>query len=617
MRAPGMEGMEAVLAGEWQGMAGWADSASGGDRAMAGILLAAVSRFLRRHGSSFLENPAPGWLALVRIDRAAAALTDGGLVRSAEFFHIHDIGAFEGGAGERSAALDAASWDDRAALFTRRQPPRRTREEPPSLDWDGAACLRALPGQIRRIEYLLNGDLAGDRRASHVLEEAPPQNPDGHRHIRHGIRTTLEAALRVAQGDAAAAALAAFRGCLDADRLRAMAGAGANSARCHNWLCGQDRLGRDAVLAMRRTQAALAYPVAWPLIAAPVGLVAAAVADARPLVPELALAFGVSETAVRRMGGLTAAAAGLDAPDACGAERVARTAARMPQGAPPRTEAGWLAFFAAVRLADAASATGGASPGLLETAAGRWDSLDAEAVHQAAAGFADMAADLHANLGQPFARGAGVRGWNLAGTAAAIFGGMAIPRIVAASAWWHAAQAGIRTHLGQAFPPPGQPGGANAWPPLHTGGAWTAPNGLVIEVLADRDSLLGEHVRMEHCINGYAPNCLLGGCHILSVRRTGDRTPVGTAEISQDALLPLAGTAAEPPDALLTRLPPGVVQFRARRNGMPAQDGWEALWAYVGAILTGALAIDAEGLAAALAMRRASAGPHAGRWPAA
>jgi hypothetical protein len=130
----------------------------------------------------------------------------------------------------------------------------------------------------------------------------------------------------------------------------------------------------------------------------------------------------------------------------------------------------------------------------------------------------------------------------------------------------------------------------------------------MVEALTDEAALVDEHERMLHCVNGYAANCLLGGSHILSVRAPGVRIPFGTAEISQAALLPLAKTCLEPPDAPLTQLPPAVVQFKARKNLVPPTEGWEALWAYVSAILTGELSLDVAALTESLARRRRHSG---------
>lgn len=595
-------------AGEDSGlpMKAWADMVSGGDADLGDLLARCSDRYLRRHGCSFMADPAPGWLALTRVNRSAVALSASGVVRSAEFFHIPEIDAFENDPQERGHVLLAASWDDRAALFSPVPPPRRTRDELPGIDWDGANCLRRMPDQIRQFEFLLNSDLRNHPAASLILEPHPPGTRPGHRRMRTDVLSAFTEALSLVQGRDAAAALESFRAALDSSRLKALGAANANSVRAHNWLCGQDRTGCDARRAKLRTQAATAYPVAWPLLSASIGPVPEAIEATSPLAPVLALALGVSENAIRHLNGLTAAAAGIGYPDAEAMTKVAARVARMPQGAAPRTEAGWRVFFAALDLSDSVSGMlseprSGAD--MLASGVGRWDELDAGAVAQAATGLPDMVSDLHSNLLGPGARAVGISDWDVVRSAEVVVGNQSLALLSDTSAWWHLNQAEIRAHLGAAFPPPGQPRGGRTWPPLHKGGPWTATNGLLVHVLCDEDALADEHRLMGHCVNQYSARCLLSGSHILSVRRAGFPVPIGTFEILQEEILVAAGTLAEPPDAPLTRLPPSVLQFKGPRNASPAIEGWEAIWSYVGSILTGGLKLDNVLLRDALAQR--------------
>jgi hypothetical protein len=581
----------------------WLDAAARGDAAMREVLLGSLGRFMRRNGCAFARSPAPGWTAVARIDRGAVAVTDDGLVRSVEFFHVPDLDAFLRDEAERSATFRACAWDDRAAIFTPAMPPRRTRQEPPTLDWDGSACAASAPDQVRRIEYLLNADLRSHSGASAVLQETDGQ---AHRRLRPELARSLAGTLRDVQGGAASRALDALRACLREDRLDALSRAGSNSVRSYNWLCGQDLGGVDGVLAVRRTQAAMAYPFAWPLLSAPMGEVSEAVREARPLAPAVARALGVSEGDLRRMNGMPASAAGMGHPDAAAAARAARIVARMPPGKPPATDAGWRAFFAAVALADLATRQPSA---LLATAAGKWDAINPDDIAMASTGLADMVSDLHANLAWPIAQSQGIRGLEPEATRAVLVGARSLEEIARASAWWHASQAEVRLRLGTMFPWPGQAAGGKSWLPLVLGGEpFTAPNGLLLVPLLDEDALRDEHARMGHCINTYAEAALHRGSHLLSVRREGVPLPIGTVEIEQEEILRLAGKMSEPPDAWATQLPPAVKQFKGARNAVPELEGWLALWAYVGAILTGELEVDADGLRAGLAARRRDSG---------
>jgi hypothetical protein len=594
-------------------LSAWARGACAGDEELQDVLNACALRFLRRHGCSLVEEPAPGWRGLLRVGRTAAAVSDSGVVRSSELFHVQDLESFEQDVEERAWVIGAASWDDKAALFTRSPPPRRTRDEAPMLDWSGEALLRAAPDQVRQMEYLLNAALERHPRAHALLEPNPPGVPPGHRRLLPPVRHGLEEALRAVQGPAAARCLDGFRSLLDPVRMRVLSCAAANSVRAHNWLCGLDRTGCDEAVSLYRMQAASAWPMAWALLAAPSGRVSDAVRTGVPLIPVLATALGVSEGVVRRMNGLTAAAAGMDAPDEGAAIRAASSVSCMPPGAPPRTEVEWHAFFAAARLARAAGAAledEEAGAGLLASSAGRWHELDAEGVRQAAGGLGDMLADIHANLMQPAARLMGDARWNAVRTARTVFGGRTLPQLAQASSWWHAGQANVRAQLSARYPKAaGRIGLPHAWPTLHTaGGTWTAPNGLQIVPLCSAPELLDEHERMGHCIDTYADVCLLSGSHIVSVRRMGMHKSLGTAEIVQESLLPKVATLSEPPDAPLRQLPDGVKQFKAHHNSEPVIEAWEALWSYVGAILTGVLDVDAAALQEALEGRRDAAG---------
>lgn len=591
----------------------WAEVASGGDPELARLLMGCAARFLLRHGCATFEGGGFGWGACVRLFRAVAAIREDGTVRSVELFRTRDPEAFLLDPAERSASLNEASWDDRAALFSPLQPPRRTREVPTALDFDGSALRSAVPDMVRQFEFLLNSDLRLRPDAADIVLTPGPRG--AHRPMRTEFRAAFAATLTSVTGHEAPRALAAFRKLLDAGRLGAIQRAGINGVRAHNWLCGFERASCQPAVARRRLQAVTAYPITWSLIAAPTGHAAEAVSAERPLAPALGKELGIPESAVRRLASLDVESAGLAAsPDADGLSRLAARVARMPPGASPRTPAGWRAFLAALSLADRLDGLRDglppAGPTLLASAAGKWDALDAEALGQAAQGIGDMARDFHANAMAPAALHHGVDDWTVARSLDAVVGARSLAQLAEASAWWHREQAAIRQSLGDRFPFPGRGRtGASSWPSLHKGGdTWKAANGLVVQPLLDEAALVGEHERLGHCVNQYAPNCLLSGSHILSIRSADGLTSLGTVEFSQEAILVLAGKLAEPPDAPIMSLPPGVVQFKAAHNALPRLEAWVALWDYTSAVLTGALEVDAKGLRLALETRLASAG---------
>jgi hypothetical protein len=595
----------------------WAERSAGGDARLAAVLMGCAARFRMRFSCVTVFPPAgTGARALLRLWRAAAVVAADGTVRSAELFRVRDPAAFLSGA-EFRAALAAAAWDDRACVFAEAPPPRRTREEPPLMDWAGAACLAALPDMIRQFEYLLNADLRLDGKVGLILREVPGgwNGVAPHRPMRDDVRDAFADALRETVAAEAPAALEAFRAALDGAKLQALGKAAANSVGAYNWLCGRVSTRVDAALGERRTQAASAFPFAWSLLSAAHGPVAEAVGEARPLIPVLAAALGVAPSAVKRMNGLPSEAAGHTSPPTPDAVAgVARRVEAMPPGAAPKTAAGWRGFFAATALSKAvdrhgALADDGGPAGvaaLLKTA-GRWDALDGAALAHAAGGFADMIADFNANVGEPMAALAGVlRKWSARRAVERLVRGRDVAQIAEATAWWHEHQADIRLRLSTMWPTAREAAGPQSWPPLHAGGVWFAANGLELVPLTDERMLVEEHERMGHCVNQYSPRCLFEGCHILSVRAEGGAVSLGTAEFRQDALLAVAKTRDDPPDAPLTQLPPAVVQFRSARNGCPETRAWEALWDYVSAVMTGRLELDAETLEKEQWARRAA-----------
>lgn len=591
----------------------WAAASSGGDASLARMLLACARRFLLRHGCAHFDVAEQGWISSVRIFRAMAAIRDDGTVRSAELFRTRDPAAFHVDTRERAASLDEAAWDDRASVFSHLLPPRRTRDVPTVLDYDGTACLAVLPDMVRQFEFLLNADLQRAPAAADIVLAPGPRT--SHRPMRPAIRAAFAVALGLIVAREAPLALAAFRARLDGNRLATLGRAGSNGVRAYNWLCGLDRGSCHPASARRRLQAASAYPLAWTLIAGTTGPAAEAVEAERPLAQALASQLGVAESAVRRLASLDAEAAGLAAaPDAAGMVRLAASVARMPPGASPRTPDGWRAFFGALSLADALDrirqGMPPCGPGLLASAAGKWDGLDARALAQAARGIGDMAHDFHVNAMWPTARHHGVPGWTEARSLDAIIGGRTLSQLAEASAWWHGEQAVIRESLGNLHPFPGRGvSGAKSWPPLHKGGEpWRCANGLIVVPLLDERALVVEHERLGHCVNQYAANCLVGGSHILSVRVADGSKSLGTVEFRQDEIIRLAGKLSEPPDVPVMTLPPGSTQFMREGNDPPRLEAWVALWDYAAALLTGALEVDAKALVAALEIRIASAG---------
>ena len=594
----------------------WAHSCCGNSQHVANILVHSMNRFLQRHGCSFLADPAPGWLGLVRIHRAAAVLDSNGVVHSIEMLPILDIQEFERNQLERGLVLDSAQWDDNAALFTQVPPPRRTQQEPARLDWNGNECIRRLPDQMWQLELLVNKDLLRHPGADNVLCSPLRETNNGHRHFLPEVSLQTTRLIRDIQAKNAAASLDCFRDLLDQDKMEALSSAHANSVGSYNWLAGQQRSGCNKALARLRTQAALAYPVAWSFLTQPVGVVQQAIEDSLPLSPVLASVLGVSESIVRKLNGLTAQGAKISVPSTQDAVDLASKVARMPPGKVPQTQQGWQAYLCALDACNAAArllADSRAGDRLLASASGRWDGMNVEDMHQCSLGLGDMVADLHANLLGPVASLSGLDHWSEYQSIEILLGSRGLEQLAASSLWWHNEQGHIHQLLANTFPPDKDLNKTRSWAPLHGSLAWIAANGLQVHALCSENQLVAEHNLMGHCVNQYSGRCLVDGSHILSIRQDGERVPLATAEINGCELLEIAGTYSDVPDSYLTRLPPSVIQFKAARNAVPDTKAWQALWSYIGAILTGGLELDKEGLKNGLARRKASYEKYGGR----
>jgi hypothetical protein len=590
----------------------WCSQAAGGNQQLKAMLTHCCFRHLRRFGCLLIVKPAPGYAALARIFRSALVVHNSGLVQSAELFRIRNLEVFENSVEERIGTFAETSWDNKSASFSPTQPPRRTRETPSCLDWDGSACISFLSDQIRQFEYSLNSACVDLPVAMTLLEG---NNGAAHRKLQTELRKDFGEALRYFVCYEASQVLMQFREYLDREACTLLGYAGANSVHGYNWLMGFQEGQQNLALSCRRKQAVQAFPCAWSLISMPSGRVREAVEMDQPLTKTLAKELGIDEACAKRMNGMRPAWVGFassPSPEILMAF-VHSEVARMPIGRSPKTVDGWRAYRSALVLSKVLrhiSVERGEN--LLAGVAGSWDSLPSDDLARGAAGFDDMIADFHANLAWPVAKYLGLSLWTKLETMELFAGGRNLIQLASASSWWHANQAEVRAHLGTLFPMVGQArSGKGEWPCLHKqGGPWIATNGLVITPLINEASLHDEHVRLGHCVDTYAAKCLYSGSHILSVR-THDGTSIATAEISQSSsggvmsILNLVKTLAEPPDAEILSLPPSVIQFRASMNGIPPHAAWQALWEYVSAIMTGALDIDIEELQMGLLHRNA------------
>ncbi len=167
-------------------------------------------------------------------------------------------------------------------------------------------------------------------------------------------------------------------------------------------------------------------------------------------------------------------------------------------------------------------------------------------------------------------------------SAALLWSGRSLARIVETSTRWHARQEGIADAveslaLGDAAARRWGP----AFPDLRTGD-------LEVVVLADEAALREEGRQgpnrdgtagLAHCVGGYGPACLRGESRILSVRRIlrdGTRVRLSTAEVTWRD---------------------GLVQHRGHANADPDEEAVEFLAGYLTAVLDGTLRVVEEELA--------------------
>lgn len=153
-----------------------------------------------------------------------------------------------------------------------------------------------------------------------------------------------------------------------------------------------------------------------------------------------------------------------------------------------------------------------------------------------------------------------------------------LSEVLETSLWWHdMVILGPRNPYCTMAPIMGNGADMLEWPTLFDD-VWTAPNGVTVVCLSTEEALLDEGRRREHCVATYADRCHTGATHIVSVRGARNQ-PLATAELWLEG-----GRLRE-------------AQFRARRNRTPSKRAREALDAFLKAIESGAIAINADQIA--------------------
>jgi hypothetical protein len=602
------------------GFPAWAAAWAPPDKEQA--ILACLARSRRMLASLAIEGgEGLPFLRAVRVFRSIAVLLPDGRVRSAELW-IPGRGAagdLYGPAARRpaAAALMAAAWDDRAELFGAAPRTANLREERTLIGTTPEHLARGADQRLRLHEMHLNALLR--ERPSVAPLFAPGAGGAVHRQLREEPRAALAAVIEEWHRNDTLESVSWFRAALDPHALDAMEAAGINGCAWYNWLVGHEpgSPGIDATLGLRRRQATLAYPLALKLFHLPGSPAHQTVRDAAPLAPAIRSAIRADARVVRMLGSMTSPDLGQSFVDDIDLKGVAQRLRTVPKGAEPK-RGEWRAYFAASALAEKArlltalwDESGQIPRSIMESCLGKWGRLDADALHLAASGLSDMAADLAANLVMPVAMHCG--SMDVASRAAvsavrALCSKQTAASLASSVASWHERQTGIRAALAAAHPLPDTLTAAG-WPQLHKG-SFISGSGLSAVSLASQEDLDREHEAMGHCVNTYAPACLAGTSHIVSFRDANGRS-VSTAEIRGEEALRLAGSKKRLPQARLGALPPGVVQHRGPGNGKPSVEAQEALWEYVAAICEGKLDMDPQGLAAWAAARRTVGGSRA------
>lgn len=593
----------------------WIETAAGDDDEMFSVLADTIWRHRQLHGGAFFEGrPGDKYVAAARVYRGLIVLLEDGRVRSVDRFRVDDANRLWEDPDYRNDKILGNKWDDRSRSFNMLRPPRKVREQPVVIGFEGETADDTIEDQVRQFEYLLNIRLEQmPKSKAKILMPLPPRVEDKgipvNRPLKPDYRESLKALLLDVSKQEWKQALDAFRERLSPEIVSNLQRGGLNSCRDHNWMCGYSvaHNGIDETLGVCRRQAAQAFPMLARMFSAPDGKLPQAVDNSEPLVPAMADVFNEVPSVVRRLNGLSIDAFDFTyAPEETQIRDVVQTISRLPPGPAPKSSAGWKSFRAMIALHDAISNVvfneHNPAPALLAKAANHWEDLDHEAINRASVAFPDMVSDLTANVFHPGEQFHKTSNWTRADTALTILGNRDISQLIDAVELWQDNYNAIRAALAQRYPRILNP--VLTWPALHEGSAiWQSPNGLFAVVLNTSEMLREEHDRMNHCVDTYVGACLYKGHHIVSIR-TPDGKSIATAEIRQSDLLPLVKASTDAPDGYLRSHPPGVIQFRGYDNKDASDKAYETIWAYVSALLGGALKVNKQQLEEALAERK-------------
>jgi hypothetical protein len=272
----------------------------------------------------------------------------------------------------------------------------------------------------------------------------------------------------------------------------------------------------------------------------------------------------------------------------------------------PHNSAEWAVALACLKAVIRTDNDGGGEgvQTFLRAVEGRWTDLDVDDVIRTHV--PDVAADLACNLiaplalleeeggffaehGDPFLSTHLHRQW----FAISLLVSTTAAATVETSRLWHARHPAIHDRLGNLHPHP-NPLPFPSWDALTQD--FTASSGASVRFIADRDALKAEGEAMAHCVATYAPSCMQGHTYIASIRDV-DGCRLSTLEVDGCRLERAVNGWKQDEPRLCLR------QHQGHGNSRPGALATQAAEEWLGAVVSGRLAVDWNALHAAVRRR--------------
>lgn len=586
------------------------DIFAGDDQQAAQAFAEAFATFDLLARSRVMVSPAPGYKALFKTWRAAAALTETNRLLSTEMFHISDVTLFSTSEDERLANIGEVRWEGHGDFISPAPPREMTVMKASLLDFDGRAISSTLAAQLDHLQALLASHLQPFECFS-LLMDVPSSAKDvpvaGGARLKPGARRRLETVLSERIVEEYVQAMTAFRTHLDPTITEILDLSHAGKVQDYNWLAGLTYGKQDAVLSHRRQQAARAFPLLWPQMVAPVGAIAEAVTRSTPLKEAITGSLNVPARAIKIISGLSLREMGYThSLLAYEAHAVLDAASKLPQNGVPASPMDWQGYMAYLRFSDRVAELGqepALSQDLLLRAKGLWCVHDVEEVDRSTNHLRDILVDIHKGLIKPVANTLGMP-WRYHNSMALILGGRGPNEVIKGILTWEEVAPGIKEQLQAEFPAK-RSSDTLEWESLidRKDNRYRTQNGASVTFLTTQAELIAEGKAMQHCVGSYAGSCYTSPAHIASIR-DADGTRLATVEIRENDFLNAYLEKGELPVRGMRDNPVGVVQMRGLKNATAHDDAYRALWEFTGALASGVIKVKRQELRDALELRR-------------